>query len=213
MSPARLVAPPFDPCTAVTHLARRDPVLRRVIDRHGPCELRIDPTSSLFAYLARAIVYQQLNGRAAATIFSRVRRLVAPRRVLRPADVLALPDEHLRAAGLSATKASSLKDLARHAAAGELPTIAEAHRLSDEELVERLTVIRGIGPWTVHMFLMFRLGRPDVLPVSDYGVRKGFQLAYRMRDLPDAALLTARAERWRPYRSVGSWYMWRVLEA
>ena len=123
-----------------------------------------------------------------------------------------LSDERLRAAGLSNAKALAIQDLARRTASRDLPTLAQVRRMSDDEIVERLTVVRGIGPWTVHMFLMFRLGRPDVLPVADYGVRKGFQVWYRKKEMPTVDELTRHAERWRPYRSVGAWYMWRALE-
>jgi 3-methyladenine DNA glycosylase/8-oxoguanine DNA glycosylase len=167
---------------------------------------------SLFDALLRSIVYQQLSGKAAATILSRVVALYAPASAPDPAAVLATDDAVLRSAGLSRNKGAALKDLARHALDGTIPSLAEARALADDELVDRLTVVRGIGRWTVEMLLIFRLGRPDVLPVDDLGVRKGFQRAYGMRRLPAAVTLTRRAERWRPYRSVASWYLWREAE-
>lgn len=203
---------PFDWDRALEHLSSRDKRLARLIRRSHPRRLELAHTQSLFHALCEAIVYQQLTGRAAATIFSRVRALHAPKKFPTPLDLADTPAARLRAAGLSNAKTAAVHDLARRTAAGELPTLAQARRLSDDELVERLTVVRGIGPWTVHMLLIFRLGRPDVLPVADYGVRKGFAITYRKKELPTPAELTEHAERWRPYRSIGSWYMWRALE-
>lgn len=193
------------------HLARRDPVLGKLMRRSIPCDLAARRSANLVAELAETIVYQQLTGKAAATIFGRVRALYKPRRFPPPEQLLATPDAELRSAGLSAAKTAALKDLSRHALAGTIPTFAAAKRMTDEELIERLTQVRGVGIWTVQMLLMFRLGRPDVLPVADLGVRKGFQLTYGLKRLPDADVLTKHAERWRPYRSVASWYMWRAL--
>ncbi len=203
---------PFDRAEAEAHLRRVDRRLARVMDRAGACGLVLPPTPSLFEALARSITYQQLSGLAAGTIWRRVRALFAPDRHPTPEKLLALPEAALRGAGLSRAKLAAVQDLARHALAGTVPTIREARRLPDAELVERLTVVRGIGEWTVQMLLIFRLGRPDVLPVADLGVRKGFQKVYRLDELPDAAAMAAHAERWRPYRSVGTWYMWRSLE-
>jgi 3-methyladenine DNA glycosylase/8-oxoguanine DNA glycosylase len=203
---------PWDWDAAIAHLRSRDKKLARVIDRSRPVRLELAHTQSLFHALAESIVYQQLSGKAAATIFGRVRSIYAPKKFPTPAELAATPPERLRAAGLSNAKTAAMLDLARRTAAGELPTLAQIRKLSDEEIVERLTVVRGIGPWTVHMLMIFRLGRPDVLPVADYGVRKGFALTYRRDELPTADELTAHAERWRPYRSLASWYMWRALE-
>lgn len=180
--------------------------------RAGPCLLRPRATQSLFHALSESIVYQQLSGKAAATIFGRVVALHAPKRFPRPADILATPDAALRAAGLSAAKTAAIKDLAAKTLDGTVPPMARVRRLDDAEIVERLTAVRGIGEWTVHMLLMFRLGRPDVLPVADLGVRKGFALTYGLEDLPTPAELTEHAERWRPYRTIASWYMWRALD-
>jgi len=202
----------YDPGQACSHLATADPVLAQVIERTGPCALRPPWGRSLFDALLRSIVYQQLSGKAADTILSRVVALYAPAPTPDPAALLATDEAVLRGAGLSRNKTAALKDLARHALDGTIPSLVKARALSDEELVERLTVVRGIGRWTVEMLLIFRLGRPDVLPVDDLGVRKGFQRAYGMRRLPAAVTLTRRAERWRPYRSVASWYLWREAE-
>lgn len=210
---------PFDWVAAQAHLRARDPKLRALIDRHtrltraaGPARLELAHTQSLFHALCESIVYQQLSGKAAATIFGRVRALFAPKRFPTPAELAATSPARLREAGLSNAKTLAVLDLARRTDAGELPTLAQARKLSDDELVECLTAVRGIGPWTVHMFLMFRLGRPDVLPTADLGVRKGFQLTYRKRDLPTPDDLIRHAEQWRPYRTVASWYMWRALD-
>ncbi|MGK3996813.1 methylated-DNA--[protein]-cysteine S-methyltransferase [Sorangium sp. So ce1024] len=203
----------FDPDAAVAHVRASDAALARLIDAVGPFRMRLDRTSSLFLALAESIVYQQLTGKAAATIFARVRALF-PRahEGPTPEQILRAPDEKLRAAGLSQAKLLALRDLARRAADGELPTLAEARRMEDDELVERLTRVRGVGRWTVEMLLMFRLGRPDVLPVDDYGVRKGFAIAFGLGDLPARKELEAHGARWRPYRTVASWYLWRAVD-
>lgn len=203
----------FDPKTALRRLREADPALGRVIDAVGPFRMALRPATSLFAALAESIVYQQLNGRAARTIYARVCSLF-PRahEGPTPGRLLRLSDERLRAAGLSRSKLLSLRDLARRAEQGEIPSLAEARELEDEALVARLTQVRGIGRWTVEMLLMFRLGRPDVLPVDDYGIRKGFARAFRRPALPGREELERRGARWRPYRTVASWYLWRVLE-
>ncbi len=203
---------PFSWQASIDHLRARDKRLARLIDATHPARLEIEHTKSLFHALSQAIVHQQLNGTAAATIFGRVRAIYAPKRFPTPAELAATPFERLRAAGLSNAKALAMQDLARRTASRELPTLAKVRLMSDDEVVERLTVVRGIGPWTVHMLLMFRLGRPDVLPVADYGVRKGFQTLYRKKEMPTVEELTRHAERWRPFRTVGAWYMWRALE-
>jgi 3-methyladenine DNA glycosylase/8-oxoguanine DNA glycosylase len=212
---------PFDWDAAVALLSSRDPRLRALITATQaratrpparPLRLEVSHTQSLFHALCESIVYQQLSGKAAATIFGRVRSIYAPRRFPTPAALAATNPTKLRAAGLSNAKTLAVLDLARRTDAGELPTLPQARRLSDDEIIERLTAVRGIGPWTAHMFLIFRLGRPDVLPTADLGVRKGFQLTYRKRELPTPDDLTRHAEKWRPYRSVASWYMWRALD-
>lgn len=203
----------FDWRRAVAHVKAADPKLARVIDAAGPVVLELKKTPSLFGALAEAIVYQQLSGKAAATIHGRVCALF-PRAPHGPtaAHIAGVADERLRGAGLSAAKVLALKDLAKRDLAGELPTLAEARTLDDATIVERLTAVRGIGRWTAEMLLIFRLGRPDVLPVDDYGVRKGFAIAHRKRALPTPQELARHGERWRPYRTVASWYCWRALE-
>ena len=194
------------------HLSKADPELAKVIRAVGPFRLSIDAMQDPFGSLAESIVYQQLTGKAAATIFGRVRKIYAPKRKLTPQDVLDTPDALLRAAGLSGAKTMALKDLAAKAIDGTVPAMKALEALQDDDIVERLTAVRGIGRWTVEMLLMFRMGRPDVLPATDYGVRKGFARAFNKRKLPEPRALLEYGERWRPYRSVASWYLWRVLE-
>ena len=179
--------------------------------RAGPFAMQIRKMHDPFEALARNIIYQQLHGKAAAAIHARVLELFGGGR-LRPADVLGAGEGDLRGAGLSAAKLAALKDLAARTVDGTVPTLARLRRMSDEEIVERLTQVRGIGRWTVEMLLMFRLGRPDVLPVGDFAVRKGFALAYGLKESPRPKELAEFGERWRPYRSVASWYMWRAVE-
>jgi 3-methyladenine DNA glycosylase/8-oxoguanine DNA glycosylase len=202
----------YDPALACRHLADADPTLGALIARVGPYLLRPQPTQSLFAAVARAIVYQQLSGSAAATILGRVKAIYAPKRFPTPRDILATPPEWLRAAGLSTAKTAALRDLAQRSLDGTVPTMRRVRLLPDEEVVERLVQVRGVGRWTAEMLLMFRLGRGDVLPVSDLGIRKGFALTFGSRRLPAAITIERRAERWRPYRSVACWYLWRALE-
>jgi 3-methyladenine DNA glycosylase/8-oxoguanine DNA glycosylase len=217
MTSPRVVAPRsnglgYDPPAACRHLAQADPELGRLIARAGDFTLRPASTHSLFTALVRSIVYQQLTGHVAATILGRVNRLFAPRRFPTPGDLLEIAPDKLRQAGLSAAKTAALRDLAAKTLDGTLPSLPEVRRMGDEEIVERLTAVRGVGRWTVEMLLIFKLGRPDVLPVGDLGVRKGFALTFRKRKLPEPAVMMRRAERWRPYRSVASWYLWRALE-
>ena len=203
----------FDAAAAVEHLRASDATLARLIEAVGPFRMRLDRTASIFVALAEAIVYQQLTGKAAATIFARVRALF--RRAHEgptPEQILRASDDKLRGAGLSRSKLLSLRDLARRTVGGELPTLAEVHRMEDEAIIERLTQVRGIGRWTVEMLLIFRLGRPDVLPADDYGIRKGFAIAFKKRELPSRQDLEKRGARWKPYRTVASWYLWRALE-
>jgi 3-methyladenine DNA glycosylase/8-oxoguanine DNA glycosylase len=203
----------FRPRSAIAHLRNADPALAAVIDAVGPFGMQLKASRSVFGALAEAIVYQQLSGKAAATIFARVCALF-PRAHAGPTaeHILRVSDAKLRSAGLSRPKLLSLRDLARRSAAGEIPTLAQVHRMDDEEILERLTQVRGIGRWTVEMLLMFRLGRPDVLPVDDYGIRKGFAAAFKQRELPDRHALEKRGACWKPYRTVASWYLWRAAE-
>jgi DNA-3-methyladenine glycosylase II len=190
------------------HLAR-DPVMRRLIRRHGP--YRFEPHGrSPYETLVRAIAHQQLNGRAAETILGRFVALFPEGRFPAPAAVLAARAATLRRAGFSRAKVRAIKDIARHAVKGVVPTRRACRRLSDEEMIERLTRIHGVGRWTVEMLLIFTLGRLDVLPVDDFGVREGFRHAYGRRTQPTPKVLRVFGERWKPYRSVAAWYLWRA---
>src|SRR6266850_507701 len=175
----------------------------------------ITPTISVrpFDALAESIAYQQLTGKAAATIFARVRALYPKRKWLDPEKLLATPDEKLRAAGLSRAKTAALKDLAAKTIDGTVPSGRALIRMTDDEIIARLITVRGIGRWTVEMLLLFDLGRPDVWPVADYGVRKGFAKTFGKRKLPKPKQLMKFGERWRPHRSVAAWYFWRALDA
>lgn len=197
---------------AVQYLIRADRKLARVIQQVGPCPLQPRRGVQPYQALVKSVAYQQLNGNAAETIF---RRFLAgfPRTGFpTPDQIAAAPDEQLRAAGLSRAKTAAIKDIAAHTLSGTVPIRRAIAKMSDFEIVERLTVIRGVGPWTVEMLLMFTLGRPDVLPVTDYGVRCGFARVYGLKELPPPKELLAHGERWRPHRTVAAWYLWRALE-
>jgi 3-methyladenine DNA glycosylase/8-oxoguanine DNA glycosylase len=203
----------FDPSKAVRHLRTADPALGTVITSVGPFAMQLKSSRSLFGALAEAIVYQQLSNKAAATIYGRVEALF-PRAKdgFTPRHILTAADEHLRGCGLSRAKVLAVQDLARRVQAGELPTLDEAHALDDAALIERLIKVRGIGRWSAEMFLMFRLGRPDVLPIDDYSLRKAYAKAFGKRKLTTPESLARHGEMWRPYRTVASWYLWRTLE-
>ncbi len=202
----------YDPREACRHLARQDPVLAKLMRRSIPFALTPVKTQSIYHALAESIVYQQLSGKAASTIFGRFVKIYRPKRFPVPQALLDTDDETLRGAGLSRNKVLALRDLSARVLDGTVPKLAAARRMPDEELIERLTTVRGIGVWTVEMLLMFRLGRPDVLPCGDLGVQKGFALTYGLKQLPKPKKLLAHGKRWRPFRSVASWYMWRALE-
>lgn len=197
---------------AARALTRADPDLGRVLKRVGPIALEPTRGETPYQSLVRAVTYQQLTGRAAATILGRVKGLFPGRRFPRPEDLLGAPDDALRAAGLSRAKTVAVKAIAQATLDGVVPGSRAIARLDDEELVERLTTIRGVGRWTVEMLLIFKLGRPDVLPATDYGVRKGFARTYGLDDLPTPRALLAHGERWRPFRSYAALSMWRVLD-
>jgi DNA-3-methyladenine glycosylase II len=210
---------PFDPAKAVAHLCANDPKLAALIQRAGPFTLRLDHSVSPFESLLESILYQQLHGKAAATIHRRVREHFGGDPA--PQLLLDTPDEPLRAAGVSGNKIKALRDLAARTLDGTVPSHSAILKMPNEEIVERLTEVRGIGAWTVEMLLIFRLGRPDVLPVTDYGVRKGFALTFQRvpksrpleaADLPKPDLISRRGQRWTPYRSVASWYLWRACD-
>ena len=197
---------------AVEFLTAADARLAKLVRRIGPCTLKPKVRRPPFEALVQSVVYQQLHGTAAAAILGRVKALFPGRRFPTPEDVLAISEERLRAAGLSRAKIAAIKDIAAKTLSGVVPARRAAERMSDAEIVEKLTTVRGVGPWTVEMFLIFTLGRPDVLPVTDYGVRKGFALTYGWKELPTPKELLAAGEKWRPYRSTAAWYFWRALD-
>ena len=192
---------------AILHLKRSDPVLSGIIDRVG--EYRIQFREPGFETLVRSIVNQQLSGRVASVIFGRLE--AAAGGILTPAAILKLRPARMRALGLSAQKTAYIRDLARHTRDGVVVFEELAH-LTDSEIIERLTQVKGVGIWTVHMFLMFALRRPDVMPVGDLGIRNAIRKAYNLAELPKPAEIEVMAGRWRPYCSVASWYLWRSLE-
>jgi 3-methyladenine DNA glycosylase/8-oxoguanine DNA glycosylase len=202
----------WDQQEAARHLCAADVKLARLIERAGAPDLKPRIEHSIFFSLLRSIVYQQLAGQAASAILARVEALFPAHKYVEPEDILGASDARLRSAGLSQNKLLALRDLAAKTMDGTVPTLAQARRLDDEELIERITVVRGIGRWTVEMLLIFRLGRPDVLPLDDYGVRKGFMVTFKTRDLPTRQQMLRRGERWRPYRTLASWYLWRALD-
>ncbi len=217
--------PRYDSALALRELAERDPKLGRLIERAGPFTLRISAAQSPFESLVESIVYQQLHGKAAATIHRRLLESFHPTCGLgvhfSSEHLLDCPNEQLRAAGLSHNKSLALRDLAAKTLDGTVPTLARIHRMSDDAIIEHLTQVRGIGKWTVEMMLLFRLGRPNVLPVDDYGVRKGFALTFGKlkptdkvtpADLPKPDAMRLRAKRWQPWSSIASWYLWRACD-
>ncbi len=217
--PGRRRKLPFDPAEAIAHLRASDAKLAALIDRAGAFTLRLDASPSPFESLLESILYQQLHGKAAATIHRRVREYFGgdPR----PQLLIDTPDEPLRAAGVSGNKIRALKDLAARTLDGTVPSHAAILKMSDANIVERLTEVRGIGSWTVEMLLIFRMGRPDVLPVTDYGVRKGYALTFKRlpksrplasNDLPKPDVVFRRGLRWAPFRSVAAWYLWRACD-
>ncbi len=209
-------APPnnlaFDLAEAVRHLSERDGCLKRLIAEMAPFQIDVADAQSPYEVLLEAIAYQSISGKAAATIFGRIKALSATGGVPSPQEILDFRKPKLRKAGLSGAKVEAMRDLAQKTLDGVVPSHDEAVKMSDEELVKRLVPVRGIGAWTVEMFLIFRLGRPDVLPIHDLGVKKGWSVAYGKKHMPKPQELLKFGERWRPYRSVASWYMWRAFE-
>ena len=199
--------------SAVEHLCKKDKKLAALIRKVGECRLAGKDHPDLFGTLADAIVSQQLSGKAAATIFGRLCLLLgAADKKPRPEQISAVTEEQLRSVGLSRAKALAVQDLALKIEQGIVLPLDVLETLPDEDIVQNLIQVRGIGRWTAEMFLMFQLGRADVLPVDDLGVRKGFMLTYGLDTMPDKKLLTQHAVKWQPYRSVASWYMWRATE-
>jgi DNA-3-methyladenine glycosylase II len=217
---------PYDPAAAVAALSAADPKLAKLIARVGPLTMRLATNQSPFEALTESIIYQQVHGRAAAAIHARLIAGFQPMPTLTPIhptpeQILDVPTPQLRAAGLSANKTLALRDLAAKTLDGTVPTLARIRRMSDEAIIDHLTQVRGIGKWTVEMMLIFRLGRTDVFPTSDYGVRKGFALTFQGLKpttkvtpdlLPKPADMERRAKKWSPWRSVASWYLWRACD-
>jgi DNA-3-methyladenine glycosylase II len=229
-SNAKPRAPKYDADAAIAALTAADPKLGKLIERAGPFTMRVASAQSPFEALVESIIYQQLHGKAAATIHRRMIESFAPAMTLEaagtgahptPQQLLDCPNEQLRAAGLSKNKMLALRDLAAKTIDGTVPTLIQIRRMSDEAIIEHLTQVRGIGRWTVEMLLIFRLGRPNVLPVDDYGVRKGFALTFGKlkptdkvtpMDLPKPDEMQRRAKKWQPWCSVASWYLWRACD-
>ena len=203
---------PFDLGLAMDTLAAKDPQLAPLIKETREFRIEKGAAESPYEVLVEAITHQSISGKAATTIFGRVKALGSNGRIPSPEEMLKLRKPVLRKAGLSNAKTRAMKDLARKTIDGIVPTLEEARKLSDEELVKRLVSVRGIGAWTVEMFLIFRLGRPDVLPIHDLGVRKGWAITYGKKHMPAPKDLLKFGERWRPYRTVASWYMWRACQ-
>jgi DNA-3-methyladenine glycosylase II len=202
----------FDPLVALAHLREHDADLAALIKRIGPFALELTAAKNLFEAMLRSIVYQQLHGKAAAAIHTRVLKVLAEQGGPTPEALMLASDAALRGAGLSGNKLLAVRDLAIKCQQGTVPSLKEARRLTDDELVARLTEVRGIGPWTVHMLLIFYLGRADVMPTGDFAIRLGFKRLYRKRRDPTPAAILKHARRWQPYRSVASWYLWRSLD-
>ena len=202
---------PVDAALVMLELSRADRKLARVIRRVGSFPTKKRRPQHPFASLLQAIVYQQIAGKAAEAIFGRVKALGASG-FPTPEEILRAPKTKLRRAGLSRQKIAAVRDLAAKTLDGTVPPLAKIRRMSEEEIHERLTRVHGVGEWSVQMFLISRLGWPDVLPVHDYGIRKGFQRVYGHKDVPKPQVILEYGERWRPYRSIASWYLWRALE-
>ena len=202
--------PPNQHAKAIRHLRTVDPVLANVIDTVGKCTLVPRTEGTHFDYVVRSIVYQQLSGKAAATIHGRFLDLIDGKKPA-PAQILKITEPALRKAGLSGQKAKYIRSVAEQSHSGQL-AIERLHELSDEEIIAALTQVKGIGVWTAQMFLIFRLGRPNVLPIGDLGIQKGVQRAYGLRKLPKPERVQKIGKKWAPYRTVGSWYMWRLLD-
>ncbi|MBL09344.1 MAG: DNA-3-methyladenine glycosylase [Acidiferrobacteraceae bacterium] len=201
----------FDPITASAHLRRVDPGLGRCINKVGQCQLTVRRNRSVFEYLVRSIVYQQLTGKSALAIYIRLLDNFPHHRV-RPEQLLSLNLQQFQSAGLSKSKIKALQHLAKASLGGGVPSISKLHCMHDDEIIEKLSSIWGIGRWTVEMLLIFHLGRPDVLPVNDLGILRGYQKLRGYSELPPSDRLMRAGKRWRPYRTVASWYLWRSLD-
>jgi 3-methyladenine DNA glycosylase/8-oxoguanine DNA glycosylase len=203
---------PFDHAQAHAYLARIDKPLAALIERVGAFQFKLDECDSVYESLLEAIMHQSIAGKAAQAIFARIKALGTGGCCPTPHQLLRVPARTLRRCGLSKAKVAAVRDLAQKTIDGVVPTLEAAEGMSDQELVDRLTAVRGIGVWTVEMFLIFRLGRSDVLPIHDYGVQKGYAITYRKQRIPKPKELLKFGERWRPYRTIASWYLWRAVQ-
>ena len=195
------------------HLSKRDPVMRRLIREHGKCDLVPEKRRSPFQSLVQAVAHQQLNGTAANTILTRFKKMFPGRKFPHPEDLAKVTDAQIRACGFSFAKIKSIRDIAAKALDGTIPSSRRIVKLPDDEIVARLTEVRGVGRWTVEMLLIFQLGRPDVLPVGDFGVRSGFRVAYKKRAMPKPKDLLKFGERWRPHATTAAWFLWCAADA
>ena len=195
------------------HLSKRDPVLRKLIREHGKCALVPEKRRSPFQSLVQAFAHQQLNGTAANTILTRFKNLFPGRKFPKPEDLANVTDAQIRACGFSFAKIKAIRDIAEKTLSGVVPTARQIVKLSNDEIIARLTEVRGVGRWTVEMLLIFQLGREDVLPADDFGVRTGFRIAYKKREMPKPKDLLKFGERWRPHATTAAWYLWRAADA
>jgi len=198
---------------ALRQLAAIDPVMARLIREIGPCRLEPETWCSPFQSLVQAVAHQQLHGAAATTILTRFKKLFPGKRFPKADDLAGVTDEQIRACGFSFAKIKAIRDIAEKTMSGVVPTSREIVKLSDAEIIERLTEVRGVGRWTVEMLLIFQLGRADILPVDDFGVRAGFRIAYKKREMPTPKDLLKFGERWRPHSTTAAWYLWRAADA
>ena len=195
------------------HLSSKDPVMRLLIKQHGKCDLAPETRRSPFQSLVQAVAHQQLHGKAANTILGRFKKLFPGKKFPKAEDLAGVTDQQLRACGFSFAKIKAIRDIAEKTLSGVIPNSRQIVKLPDEEIIERLTQVRGVGRWTVEMLLIFQLGRFDVLPVHDFGVRSGFRHAYKRRDMPTPKELLAFGEMWRPHRTTAAWYLWSAADA
>ena len=195
------------------HLSKRDPVLRRLIREHGKCDLTPEKRRSPFQSLVQAVAHQQLNGKAANNILARFKNLFPGRKFPRPEDLAEVTDQQIRACGFSFAKIKSIRDIAEKTLSGVVPSSRQIVNLPDDEIIARLTEVRGVGRWTVEMLLIFQLGRKDVLPAGDFGVRTGFRVAYKKREMPKPKALLAFGEKWKPHRTTAAWFLWCAADA
>jgi DNA-3-methyladenine glycosylase II len=195
------------------HLAAVDPVMKRLIAEHGPCALEFQPRRSPFQSLVLAVAHQQLHGNAARNILERFKKLFPGKKFPAPADLAGVTDAQIRTAGFSYSKIAAIRDIAAKTLDGTIPTAGKIKKMTDEEIILRLTGARGVGRWTVEMLLIFQLGRTDVLPVDDFGVRNGFRIAYNKRGMPKPKALLVHGKKWRPHGTTAAWYLWRAADA